>query len=710
MASHELNGLWPVPREVRRFPGSLYIGTGVAGPHPQACVVDADHTFAGQLLSQRLHAPVQVTSPAGRVAVRLVVDADLPAARLLHPNQRVEAYTLAVDTQGITLVAASTEGLLRGVSTLLQLFRDEGDALLCPCLQITDWPHFRYRCASDWLLNAEINRWGYDWGDGVEAFCRRAERKLDFCFEHKINQVWFDGLGWSTDRTPRYADLMRHLNRYARQRGISLVFAGYGGGYGTSYQVSELYRCGYQGQVFLNRESYPDGPEYFCCGLPGAAGARRYGTCLTNDDLQDLKLREMEHFVATVQPGAMYLHDIDTGYLSESHEAWLMRCPKCRERFPSDEMADPRGQAGAVAAWFRKVCDRLSQIPPTSDYRPAEDLCLLFTSPVYTHFREPGQPEVWREEVEYFRVLSSLLGPAPQVQFGIREQFLEPDGSKRIAQLADALEAVGNGHGVYVISFCGGDNYLSDDLVNASCVFAHLFEGARSVCLSNGGVHEEPTQLLNARALWSGPESGYADQPADASQAQSLVDQVIAGTYRAASVFGSQGALHEACCHLWGPEAGEHMFRAYTCEPDGMRGPVSRVWWAITREVRRFRGDLNAHGWTWESLRELWQTRVQVTAEALEHAQKALQAREDPDLRWFVTCLGVGLRFARIVLAAVEVRCGEANAGTVLTASLEELEAYLSALPLSGRADILGGDPGCWQETLELLREVTSAS
>lgn len=693
--------LWPMPRDVQVRPGSLRIATRPG----TSCVVGDAGSYATQVIAQRLGALVVATAVPCPVPVTLRVDPALEAALGLRPGSHPEAYTLVAGPDAITLTAASAEGLLRGAATLLQLLRDDGDAVVCPCVHIGDWPQFRHRCASDWLLNAEINRWGYDWGDGVAACRERMERKLDLCFAHKINQVWFDGIGWSTDRSPHYAALVRHLNHYARERGISLVFAGYGGGYGTSYQTSELYRCGYHGQVFLNRESYPDGPEYLCCGLPGHAGARRYGTCLTNDALHQLKLGEMAHFAETIQPGAMYIHDIDAGYLSESHEAWLMRCPQCRQRFPGDEMADPQGQAGAVAAWFRKVCDHLSQIPASANYLPSRDLSLIFTSPVYTHFHEPGQPEVWQREVEYFRTLSTLLGPAPNVQFGIREQFLDPSGSRRIAQLAAALDAVGNGHGAYVISFCGGDNYLSDDLVNASCAFAHLFEGARSVCLSNGGVHEEPTQLLNARALWSGPQSGFAQHPADPAQMDALYGQVIAGTFRAESLFGPDGALREACHRLWGPDAGEHMFRAYTCAPDGLRGPVSRVWWAITREVRRLRGELTEHGLTREGLRARWRTRVEVTSAALEHARAALQAREDPDIRWFLTCLGVGLRFARAVLLAADVHDGDEPAHQELSATLDELAAHITGLHADDRTDVLGGDPGCWLETVELLRQ-----
>ena len=182
----------------------------------------------------------------------------------------------------------------------------------------------------------------------------------------------------------------------------------------------------------------------------------------------------MEHFVATVQPGAMYIHDIDTGYLSESHEAWLMRCPKCRERFPSDEMAHPQGQAGAIAGWFRKVCDRLSQVPPTSAYHPARTQPRLHFTRLHPLPR-PGQPKVWREE-SIFRVPSSLWAAAP-------EWF----GSRAVPRPAAAsVSPVSRGPGG--VATHGSTSSLlrgetsSARLVNASCS-RHLFEVASSVCL-----------------------------------------------------------------------------------------------------------------------------------------------------------------------------------------------------------------------------------
>ncbi len=699
-----ITDLWPRPRSVQVHDGVLRIGITPPARYPRACIVANADLHASAILARRLHASAAPGPEEGCVAICWSVEADAPFAAHLPPDRRFEAYSLEVDGDGIAMVATTEEGLLRAAATLLQLVSDEGDSVSIPHVSIVDWPFFRSRCASDWLLNVEANRWGYDFADGPEAYLERIERKLEMCFQYKINQVWFDGFGWDINRTPQYAGLMRECSRHARSLGIRLTFAGYGGGYGTSYQKSELYRAGYQGEVFINCRPYPDGEEYLCCGLPGYDDARRYGTCPSNEALQEAKLAEMARFVAAVEPGFMYIHDIDAGTLAESHKAWLMRCDECRRRWPSDEMADARGQAGAMAAWFRKVREHLSAVETADGYAPSRDLITIFTSPVYGAAHDA--PEVWETEVEYFSTLSRLIGPVGGIQFGFREQFLQPSGEKRIAQLRAALDGVGNGHGIHVISFMGGDNYTSYDLVNTSGAMAHLFEGAASVCLSNGGVFEEPVQLLNAEWLWSGDRAEYIERPGDPDEAERLRRALCYGHHRPAGVFANDGLLRRACHRLWGPEAGEPMYRFYLCGDDGETAPICRVWWAVTREMRRFRGDRVEAEWTWQSVHEKWQRRLQATIKAIGHVSAAADASGDAELSWLVRCLEVGRGFSEALVLATSLKLrDDPTTRAQLAEALDALEAHIEREFTIISADILGGDPGCWLETVELLRD-----
>jgi len=623
---------------------------------------------------------------------------------------RPECYELRVEPGAVAARALTSEGLLRAEATLLQLLEPDEEALRIPCCHIRDWPDFRYRCASDWLLNCEINRWSYDWGDGPAATLARLKRKLDFCFAHKVNQVWFDGFGWATDRATAapyaYTDLMRECTRYARARGIRLTFAGYGGGYGTAYQQSELYRLGYQGQVFYNRRPWPDGPLYDCTGCD-VPESRSLGTCPSNEDLQAAKIEDLRQFVTAVEPGFMYIHDVDTGGFAPSHQSWLWRCEECRRRWPSDEMIDPEGQAGAYAAWFRQVAAALHGVR-TGHYDASQDLGLIFTSPVYTSYDEAGQPELWDQEVAYFRLLSRLIGPHPSLLFGFREQFYRADGGKKIAQLRQALDEVGHGHGIQVIAFGGGDNYTSDDLCNLSGAVAPVYRGAQAVCLSNGGLHEEPVQVLNAEFLWNGAAGGFCVDPGANERMAEVWPQLLRGQWRPDEVCGAGGALQAICRHLWGAEAGDLMYRARLCGGDGESGPVAHVWWTITREVRRLTGEYEP--WndrvTTEALAGRWRRRVAATREALGYARQAAELTEDEDVTWFVRCLEVGLGFAEVLAAAYGSPEDRQEARERLARLEQHLDREFDLVP----TDVLGGDPGCWRETLASLREAIGVS
>jgi len=612
---------------------------------------------------------------------------------------RAECYRLVVSPAGVRATALTAEGLLRAEATLLQLLERGPDGLSVPCCEVLDWPDIRFRCAADWLLNCEINRWGYDWGDGPEGFLARIERKLDLCFRHKINQVWFDGFGWEVARTPHYAELMRACTRYARARGIRLTFAGYGGGYGTSYQKSELYRCGYQGQVFLNREPWPEGEVYLCRGLESSAG-RQYGSCLCNEGLAAAKLAEMRRFVAAVEPGCMYIHDIDSGTWEASAQSWRMRCDDCRRRWPSDELTDPQGMAGALAQWFGFLARHLREVR-TEGYDAARDLTLVFTSPLYGGAHESD--EVWQQEVGCFRLISELIGPVPGIQFGVREQFLNAGGSPRVRQLGAALDAVGHGHGAHVIAFAGGDNYTSNDLCNLSGSLSPLYVGAQSVCLSNGGVHEEPVQVLNAECLWNAAQPHFGVALESVSEVEKVYRSLQRGQYRPESACGEGGLFQTVCRRLWGEKAGDCMYRAYVCGGASGRGPVSRVWWVVTREVRRLKGDPVGAGWSWEEVAADWEERVTNTAAALASAREAAGLSDDPDVHWFARSLEVGLRFAAVVRLLAQHRAtGESAILTAVREALEGLREQLGQRELRS-ADLLGGDPGCWGETLAAL-------
>lgn len=694
--------LVPEPRRLKPLPGAFVGPLDGASEGVVVAYDGAAARAAALLLAEKLGGRALPAARVAGKAIRLRLAETLDFAAELPSDQCVEAYRLEVAPDGVELCALTPEGLLRASATLLQMVRRKAGRLVLPCAMIEDWPAFRYRGAADWLVNVEVNRWVYDWADGMEAFRARIRRKLDACFAHKINLVWFDGFGWGTQRFPGYAALMRDCNRYARQRGIKLEFGGYGGGYGTAYQSGEIYRCGYFGRVLQNRRSYPDGAVYACRGWTNynEGQSRLYGTCLSNARLCREKLDDLKRFVQAVQPGFLYIHDIDAGTWTQAEATWKNRCAACRKRWPNDALDAVDGQAGAFADWFRKVRRAVDALPERGGYAPARDLVINFISPLYTGHAETRPEDVWEREMRYFECLSRELGPAAGVEFGLREQYYAPDGGKKIAALRWRLDRVGHGHGLHVAAFVGGDNYFNDDLTTAAGALAHFYEGAESVYLSNGGLHQAPVQLLNAAFLWNGAVDGFREEPADAPAAADLLGEFIAGRRKPAELFAPGAAFDRLCTRLWGRAAGRAMSRALQARHEGL-GPVTHVWWSITQSLGLLRRDDEVF-----PLANVFAARGRATALALRFARRAAAVSDDEEIRWFVRCLEAGGRFAAAMDCLFRLRAGEPAAGTRLKTVLADLKRHIRKHFPGPSTDALGGDPGCWLGTIAQIEEL----
>ncbi len=100
------------------------------------------------------------------------------------------------DAKSMWVIGGSEQGVLWGAMTVLQLIRRGAKGTEVEGVYIRDYPDFEFRASADWLLNVEVNRWALDRGQGIEAFARLCERKLDEMLRLKINMVLMDGFGW----------------------------------------------------------------------------------------------------------------------------------------------------------------------------------------------------------------------------------------------------------------------------------------------------------------------------------------------------------------------------------------------------------------------------------------------------------------------------------------------------------------------------------
>lgn len=693
--------LLPTPKLMTPADGVLHLPAGAT-----ICAVADAAREPAAWLAAALPMPCEVTSsPAdAQIILDLAPDSALESPAFASALGREQGYVLDVSSERAVLSAHTVTGLRHAAATLLQLIGPDGSV---PCGRIDDRPDFRYRVA-DWLVNVEANRWGYERGDGREALFTRMCRKLDMAARYKLNVIWFDGFGWDPDRRPGYAEFARDLSRRARALGIRLAHGGYGGGYGCAYQKSAIYDAPYMGHLFRNRRPWPDGDIYDCIGHPGYEASWSWGTCLSNDGLRDEKLAEIARFVRECEPGLLYVHDIDSGLWNEAAAAWDRRCDQCRLRWPNDDAAAPDGMAGAYAEWFRALLDTVNAVRSEDGvYDGARDCIVAAVGPVYTHADDSDAN--WDGALGYFETVSRQVGPAPNLQFGIREQFAsDREPRPRVPQLSALLDSIGNGHGILVACFAGGDSYYSDQLVAPAPTLALNFVGADTAYIVHSGA-VEPAQLLAAEYEWHADAPGAAPLATDRADGLRLWEASRDGSLRPPEVYSPDGLLTLACEHLYGPAAGPHMAEMFSLGA-GEHGPVAVMWRTITTEIVKLR-----EGVELPERDTFWYDRAEVTRQAIALVDAALQEEGltpevAGDLRWLQATLEIGERFAE----------GLGMTWELLAVSPEGLRErvreHWAALERRIREDFstdtfdpLGGDMGSWLPALAALAEMPPA-
>lgn len=711
----------PPPQDLRPGPATTLLPQRlrvcIKGPDPARALRRAVQEELGRLPGLT---PVFGTTPAADKAgppLRLAV-AD-PAAKGFEervPNaadrrtlarSHGQGYLLRAEArrQEITLTGAGPAGLRHGLSTLRQWLRPDGDGRwILRDVRIRDYPDFEYR-SLDWLINAEANRWCYDVGEGREAFVARVCRALDRARDLRLNIIHFDGFGWDTNRFPGFADLMRQLNGEARARGIRLIFGGYGGGYGAVYQRQFQKQGRYWGQVFQNRRGYPDGPVYACLGMGGThyppetiAYSRTLGTCPSNPALRALKIEELVTFVRQVEPGALYLHDIDSGDYRSMTQSWKMRCDTCRARWPNDKVEAPDGAAGAYADWFTQVRRAVSRVRNPSGYS-GRDCLIRFAGPLYTERFDDDA--TWRRNCRYFRILSERIPAGGNTLFCVREQVLRtPDGGSRTLSLGRLLAR--RGHGVATDCYAGGDCYINDHLFTPVPALANWFKGSRSLSFGQGHLHQDALQALDAVYLWnvSAPGKAPPPDPADARPLDPFV-----GRYpreRFPEVFGRGGWLETICRRLYGGAAGRPMASLLALlSPHGF-GPTALLWYPFTRRL-----------WNGETLFEAqyareWRERLAVNLRALDCADRALQHLDEEPVRGDVALLRTALDVAAALLRLLVAYGGTpVRSPARRQAFLKDHRALARLVARASRFDFvdpLGGDVGTWKPAVALLK------
>ena len=466
-------------------------------------------------------------------------------------NAPEQGYVLKRQANGPVTVAAMTGlGAAYGLMTLLQILdQPVGD------ITVADWPDFRYR-GNKWLIFTETELWSYDYGEGVEVYYQRILRKLDMCLRFKINIVYFDGFGPDYNRTPHYKDLMQKLNAEARKRGIHLIYGAYTMGYGLSGHAfgklyGKVYRNTRNGQLYDCMGTYIKDPDRNG-GVPYIIG-RSFGTCISNEELMDAKLEELCAFIRQVQPGGLYLHNMDSHLIHPV--LWNARCDECRRRWPNDDLFAADGMAGAFAEFFDRLNSGLQSVK-TEDYDAAEDLLIFNVSPGYMwYIMDDAELETtrqfWYAVQKYSKVKKNVI-PL------FRELFFNHDDDRMrlqdvVAEKWDFTQDFG------IVNFCGGDGFYSDKLFFPSAVFNYMFRGANALISCCGNAFQEPMQIFNAEYMWNSENSGFynlSPRPGNDESFMKLFFESQKTQFRPEAIYGEGGMLDIICEKLYGSHGG----------------------------------------------------------------------------------------------------------------------------------------------------------
>lgn len=488
---------------------------------------------------------------------------------LVNPGHSGQGYVLKTpDASTVWIVGGSQQGVIWGAASLLQLLESDSQGSYVQGAYLRDYPHFEFRAASDWLLNIEINGWDLDRGKGVEDFARLVEARIDRALRFKINMALMDGFGFGVSKRPAYyKDLMLRLNRYARARGFSLYFGGYGASYGMAYEPVVMYERGvaFKGEVYRNRHSYPDGPVYRCMGFPKARKGyepAELGSCRSNEQLNARKAAELAEFVTAVEPGALYIHHEDFGGFDGTARAWAQRCEACRRRWPNDALSARDGGAGGLGHGYTALIDAVNRVKnPQSGYDASRDCQIILVSPVYIPDRP--QSEDWANALELWRNIGQEIPKAANVQACFREIYPLRHGGERFTErFASAMESAGSPLGLFLFFAGGADRFVTDYPLSGAPAMNALFLGSRGIYNASGDFYQEPMELLNAEFSWNAHAKGFR-VPRTYDESQRWMRLAMYESDQPAEIFGPNALFDLACRRLYGDRAAPIMASYY---------------------------------------------------------------------------------------------------------------------------------------------------
>jgi len=470
---------------------------------------------------------------------------------LVRGNRTKQDYVIdCMDIGGqpiVVLCGTSPQGAMYAMMSLLHALSLDARRVTLKRVHIRDYPDVEFR----WM----------------KALSPKGtpESMIDWAMEHKINVLR------APERETKEERL--RLSGYAHDRGVRLLSILFG-----DFSMK-------------NRRTYPGGPTYSCIGEDIVNEA---GYCMSNPDLIAEKVRKLREFVDACEPGCVYIHFLDIDYYHLTEKAWLRRCSECRRRWPNDRLEAPDGKAGAQAALYDQLVKTVRGVKhEETDYDASRDCLIIFVSAPYTQWSEANT--MWEKELAYHTTVSQLMEPASNVHFTIRENGPGAKHTKRIPELAKALDHIGHGHKVMTYYHCAdrrttlGDYPVVHQLWrNFTCaaVMTKAFEGSGSILLAGTGH-----PLINAGYAWNNESYGFYLDPETQAEFGEKFRLLLADHFRAPEIQGSRGFVDRALAHMYGPSNVTRMRPQYLPEHYAHRLPAilppkGRTWFDYCQKER----------------------------------------------------------------------------------------------------------------------------
>lgn len=469
-----------------------------------------------------------------------------------------QAYSLIVSPKGITIRANAEIGALYALQTLKQI---KGKSTKIQCCNITDYPDTEWRVCSRPLILAEGTRSALDWGDGRKGFMTRWKQEIDYALSCKYNGIFCYGMTLDTDCWQGYARDMRYLNRYARARGISLIYSIYGmsfGGWGGDNYLGDAH-------AFVPGAGKNFKQDYICgINNPQKPETGKNGTCRSNNGLWKAKVKDVHNFIKAIEPGALYIHHEDMSeYHSEWELFWSLRCPECRKRWPNDAANAIDGGAGAIARGYDAFGEARKGIK-NAHYDAEKDCRLWLTSPAYGSVTD--DEATWNLVKTLWINVSKSMKTKDNIFLCIREQFIGEDGKLRVKELSDTLKSLGGHHKLMIFSVSGAALYGENASFSSMPEINSHFEDADGVFNFSGVIYQRPQQLFNCECTWNlNYAKGGETVDARKYDRKAFMDGYIHKLLSESAVSKRHCVpgcwLDKACTMLYGKKAGESIWK-----------------------------------------------------------------------------------------------------------------------------------------------------